>query len=204
LAGTACGSTNPLSVVTIGACTTAFVGQQAEGQPCNGSAECNDGLTCVGYNAQLEGTCEQPPADGAACGEAPTDGGATGVFLSWKFGDHPDCAPGAYCRSGACKAQANAGESCSPPDGCAAGLSCYMGKCSSAGLAGENGACASSGDCQDGLRCAFPAGGGAGACLQKENAGAACSQAFGDECKGRCDVPDGGTSGACVSFCGSQ
>ena len=166
-----------------------------------GDHECATGLTCVGYTAAEEGTCQTPPAIDAACG--PGEGGAGGVS-TFAFSDHPSCADGAYCSDGRCVARVAEGGNCFSVGGeesmCEASLVCVRGKCA-AKFSAQGEPCDTTSDCVTPLFCE---GVPSGTCEPLKGAGGTCTGGFGfaTECSGRCDA-EGGESGTCVSFCGS-
>jgi hypothetical protein len=203
LANYQCGvGINAPAMMGTSACKVVFTGLQPLNAPCGSDIDCQDGLTCIGYNVQMDGTCQQPPATGAVCGKAPTDGGTTTLSVNWNFGNHPDCTTGDYCPSiggSKCQVQSGPGGSCGADNECFVGLTCHLGTCGTTGPTGVNTPCSSSTDCQKGLNCTY--GDGGGTCEQKLPSGSACKGVLGGQCQGRCDVPDGGTTGTCVEFC---
>jgi hypothetical protein len=192
-------TSNQSSGATFGTppCNGVVTGLQAQGQPCAQDYECQNGLTCVGWTTSADGTCQQPPARGAACG----GGQSTGITVDYGFGSHPQCASGSYCNK-TCLAQAAGGQACTTNAECQAGLVCRQGKCGTATPSGPSGPCVQKSDCQNGLYCEPGDGGASGTCQTRQDAGAACTQT-GDQCKGVCDVPDSGVSGTCAAICGS-
>jgi hypothetical protein len=215
LAGTACVGAVDVTLANQGAsCHGVFAGNVPVSGACINDYECADGLTCVGYAtplpstiAPLEGTCQNPPAIDQPCAQIKPDGSFGSTTMSFKFGTHPDCAPGAYCTAaagGKCAAARTAGQSCFETSDCAAGLSCINDKCDAAGPADVGGACSVAGDCKKGLYCQRAGAVESGSCQEKKAASSPCSGGtLSSECKGRCDAPDGSTTGTCVSFCGS-
>jgi hypothetical protein len=163
--GATCGAGTDVTLQTsLGAsCHGVFAGHVALSGACINDYECADGLTCVGYAtplpssvAPLEGTCQNPPAIDQPCEQTKPDGSFGSTTISFKFGTHPDCAPGAYCTAsagGKCAALRTAGQSCSETTDCAVGLSCINGKCDAAGPADVGGTCSVAGDCKKGLFC---------------------------------------------------
>lgn len=187
---------------TNAACTTIYEGTVAAGGGCKGPHECVAGLTCVGYTNDADGKCVTPPALDQPCGAARTDAGY--VSLDTGFGDHPGCAPGAYCFVDKCVAQKAPGETCTDHEQCN-GTKCYLGTCGGAtDRAPSGGACKSTSDCQSGLACHVPADGAMGTCGAPKPAGQTCSGKAVAECLGRCELPDGGGAGTCVVWCGSK
>jgi hypothetical protein len=186
----------------IESCNLVFRGLVAENGACSGDADCAQGLTCVGWSSNADGTCKQPPALAETCGKAPSEGGTLSLDLNLKFGDHPECATGAYCSSTKCVAQKNPGENCSDDKQCAGGKLCRLNVCGDVGDADLDGACKNNDDCKSGLYCNAPSFGQQGTCQTKLGDGAGCT-AINTPCKGRCDRPDGSADGTCKSFCGS-
>ena len=187
-------------------CVEMIAGRQGAGAPCANDHECVDGLTCVGWTSDGDGTCKAPPGEGAPCGYAVPDGGGFIELVRWGFGTHPRCAAGLYCAStatqqGVCRATKPANGSCSAHDECASGLRCQLGVCGTEGPAPEGGPCKKASDCQDRLYCKAADGGSA--CAPREVAGTSCANELGSECQGACVQPDGGAA-ACVAYCGSQ
>jgi hypothetical protein len=189
-------------------CRNSFTGVQAVGAPCAGDHECLQGLTCIGYTPTSDGTCQTPPAAGAACGPARGEGGSI-RFSSLEFGSHPGCATGAYCNEGKCVGQAADGQACERADSeeanpCAGTEVCVMGKCAAVRSA-VNGPCASNEDCEGALHCAKIKGQSSGTCQTLKPAGGTCTGGYGfaTECVGRCNAA-AGADGVCASFCGSM
>jgi hypothetical protein len=188
------------------ACRLVFSGMGADGAACAGSHECKDGLACVGYTKDADGTCHAPGAIGDACGAMRVDGGSDITFsLDLDLGEHPACVAGARCESAVakCVAAAPAGNSCVRDEDCASPLLCHLYVCGATGPAAEGGACKTEDDCVKGLYCDRPTNDD-GVCATKKPAGGSCTGSdFGTpECIGRCDA-DAGAAGSCVSFCGS-
>lgn len=186
-------------------CQDAVVGRQGADAPCSNDYECVDGLTCIGWTAQSDGTCKTPPAEAALCGYAIPDGGGFIELVRWGFGTHPRCAAGLYCAStasqqGVCRVSKAADAACGSSDECAAGLRCQNGACGTGAPAPADAPCERNSDCQDRLFCKSADGGRV--CAPRGVAGTSCSNAFGSECQGACVEPDGGTA-SCVAFCGS-
>jgi hypothetical protein len=188
------------------ACREAFSGVGTAGAACQGDHECIEGLTCVGFTGQSDGSCKSPPPIGDDCGEAKSDGAKGSNAASLEFGSHPHCAAGARCDSATrkCVKAAGDGEACSFSEMCASPLQCVLGKCGPNGPAGENGPCIDKDDCTPDCYCE----GGSppstqGACKKKKSVGGTCNgSSFVTECFGRCDAPSG-QPGLCKSFCGS-
>jgi hypothetical protein len=83
------------------ACTALFVGTATEGTPCSVSAECSEGLLCIGES------CSPPREIGEQCAVT------------------QNCIEEAYCIIGeVCAARINEGESCQNSRECANGLFC--------------------------------------------------------------------------------
>lgn len=188
-------------------CSDVLVGKQGADAPCANDYECLDGLTCVGWTPQNDGTCKAPPAEGALCGYAIPDGGGFIDLVRWGFGTHPRCAAGFYCAStalqqGTCRPSKPADGSCDSHDECAEGLRCQSGVCGTAGPAPADAPCKRNSDCQERLYCKSADGGRL--CAPRELAGTRCSNELGSECQGACVKPDGGGAASCVAFCGSQ
>jgi hypothetical protein len=181
-------------------CKNVFRGRVAANGACARDTDCVDGLTCLGWTPSSDGTCATPPALSQACGEGLTDAALT-LNITFPFGDHPGCAPGAYCNK-ICLAQSNPGGSCSKDEQCAGGKLCHAGTCGDVGDSDQNGSCKTNDDCKTGLYCQAPGLGQLGTCLPKQADGATCTSSV-SSCKGRCDRPDGGATGTCKSFCGS-
>jgi hypothetical protein len=183
-------------------CKLVFRGLVAENGACSMDADCADGLTCVGWTADSEGTCKKPPALNETCGQGASDGGTLSLSINLAFGSHPECATGGYCSARKCVAQKNPGESCTNDEQCLGGKLCRVGICGDVGDADVNGACKQNDDCKSGLYCQRPSSTEPGTCQTKLLEGAACTSSV-SSCKGRCDRPDSGTNGTCKSFCGS-
>jgi hypothetical protein len=182
-------------------CDRVIVGLQPEGQACRYSLECKEGLACVGYRIDRDGTCKKPPAAREAC---TLQQYGTLVNVAAAEPHHPACAAGAYCDGTTCQSRIARGKACAANDSCAAGLSCIAGKCGPRGAAGT--ACGATSDCVFGLFCDGPGDRGPGVCAAKRSDGQDCTRQ--DACKGRCDFPKGpdghpALNGACVSVCGS-
>jgi len=184
------------------ACRSVFVGVGAAGAPCMGDHECVDGLTCVGYTSDSDGSCKAPPAVGEPCGPPPDEGQDPSQVA---FGNHPRCVSGARCDSfiGECVKAPAEGESCNAAsliNECAPPLECVNGKCASARVP-EGGTCGKDSDCASGYYCERSSG--ASKCMKKKTAGSSCEGGpFELECFGRCDAPLG-REGQCKSVCGS-
>jgi hypothetical protein len=179
------------------ACKKLYVGTGAENAACKGDHECADGLTCVGWTPDGDGTCKQPPALGEACGSGRSDGGAAKPSVELPFGVHAKCAPGGYCAPDrTCTAQFAQGEFCGGDSVCANGLKCYQEKCGGPGPSDTGGPCLSTDDCKDDLYCTSR---DAGTCQPKKANGQPCE--VNDACKSRCVVPDGGATGTCTAYC---
>ena len=213
-AGGACGKdlSPVLDMDSIAGCDAVVRGKQAAGMPCLRDYECENGLTCVGYAGQHDGTCTTRPPIGAACGAGKSDAGAAAggdAVIAFSFGDHPLCTMGATCNrsTGRCVTRLAASQPCTDTEQCDAGLTCLLGKCSTATPAVAGGACKSNKDCQGAtLFCEVASAGTTGKCAPKKPAGSACSAAGalgGSSCSGQCIAPDGGSAAQCVSFCGS-
>jgi hypothetical protein len=186
----------------LGACAAVFTGLVPAGAACAGDHECVDGLTCVGWAAGRDGVCKIPPAIGEACGEGESEGdGGVTQTLRFGFGDHPRCAPDAYCGSRVCRAKSQLGATCSRDEQCADAASCRRYECSHDPLQGIGGVCRGAQDCTSDLFCAQSSVGAEGTCQPKKSDGDACGLLV--LCKGRCDRPDGGAEGTCRSYCGS-
>ncbi len=184
-------------------CREAFTGVGQAGAACAGDHECVDGLTCVGYTKDADGSCKAPPAIGEACGPGGDADAREPMTLA--FGSHPACAPGARCDlvSSQCVKANGEGEACSSTDECSTSLHCVRKKCQAAGPGGEGAVCLDNEDCTPDSFCAGADGVSEGTCAKKRPAGGACTGAvFVTECSGRCDA-ELGSAGACVSFCGS-
>lgn len=187
-------------------CSEVLTGRQGAGASCANDYECTDGLTCVGWTSNSDGTCSTPPGDGALCGYAIPDGGGFIELVHWGFGTHPRCAAGFYCAStalqqGTCRPSKLADDSCNANEECAEGLRCQLGTCGTAGPAPADAPCKRNTDCQDRLFC--KSGDGGSLCATRGVAGTACSNELGSECQGACVKPDGGGAASCVAFCGS-
>lgn len=187
-------------------CSDMLVGRQPIDAPCAADYECTNGLTCIGWSPDGDGSCKPPPGEGAACGYAIPDGGGFLELVRWGFGDHPRCAPGLHCaatalQQGTCRPSAPATGACSSSDECAEGLRCQLGVCGTEGPAPAGAPCDRSSDCQDRLYCKRVDGGSV--CATREVAGAPCSGELGSDCQGACVKPDGGGPATCVAFCGS-
>ena len=184
-------------------CDLVFRGLVAENGACAMDADCVDGLTCVGFSPNADGTCKKPPALDEACGKAPSEGGSISLEINHTFGSHQDCATGAYCSASKCVAQRNPGESCSDDKQCAGGKLCRLNVCGDVGDADLDGPCKENDDCKSGLYCNAPSFNTQGTCQTKLGTGAACGTSNNNPCKGRCDRPDGGSTGTCQPFCSS-
>ena len=212
-AGGVCGKdlSPVLDMETVPGCDAVVAGQQDAGRPCLRDYECRSGLTCVGFTGPTEGTCQSPPAIGAACGAAKPDGGAADAVVAFGFGDHPTCASGATCNRSTrrCAASANSGEPCSASEQCAQGLRCLLGACSSDAPSAMGGPCKANKDCAGTtLFCQAGDAGTLGHCATKSAAGTPCLPAGpvgGSACLGQCATtsPDAGAETKCASFCGS-
>lgn len=210
----ACGPISPAAIppttalAVEAACAKVFSGLVVEGGACLGDQECKSGLTCVGWNQGGDGTCKRPPAIGETCGEAANEAGVIDTNLALGFGDHPNCATGAYCRTGfrKCYAQAQPGGACGSDRECPAPQHCRLGACSDAPVADVGGGCKSASDCKKPLYCDQPSFGAAGTCQPGKVAGDACGYAGAvyTPCQGRCELFEGGTAGVCKAYCGSQ
>ena len=192
-----CGQPVNASSIDVNACKGVYKGTVAVGGACAGDQECQDGLTCVGWTANSDGACKNPPAIGEPCGKGQSEGGTLELTSNFNFGSHPGCAPGAYCDFGKCQAQVADGKSClaDTKDECASGH-CFEGKCGATPPSGQGGPCTTKSDCTSGLYCDRPSGAATGTCQAQKTAGSACTNQQ-NECKGSC------TSGKCTSFCGS-
>lgn len=187
---------HPPTAMATAACKGAVVGLVAESEPCRVDYECADGLTCVGWTNDSDGTCKRPPSNGEACRYGVPDAAAFSVnAYVFPFGAHPACASNAYCDR-TCKPLGAAGDACLQDTACAAGLVCLMNRCTPGDFAAEGGACLSISDCVDRTYCARAATETAGRCTAKKSAGAVC--AVSSECLGRCDT----ASATCAAFCG--
>ena len=188
-------------------CSETIVGRQGLDAPCSSDHECEDGLTCIGWTREGDGSCKTPPGEGALCGYAIPDSGGFVELVRWGFGVHPRCAAGLYCAStalqqGTCRASKPADDACSSPDECAEGLRCQLGVCGTAGPAPAGAPCVRNSDCQDRLYCKSEDGGRL--CASRAVAGSPCASSLGSECQGACVEPDGGGAASCVAYCGSQ
>jgi hypothetical protein len=195
---------SPLGVT----CKTAYAGVQKAGDPCLFPDECTPGLACVGYivpddtQPGTEGTCAVPPALGAACGPGVQHVDGANVYVSAApiFGDHPECATGAYCDI-TCVARKAAGTPCFEDNECLGGMRCHVGVCAAAAPAVAGEPCKGLSDCAFPLRCQGNTGGAAGTCVAPGSRGAACDSD--KDCAGRC-TKDSVTPGTCASACGSR
>lgn len=181
------------------ACRGAFTGQQAVGAPCRADYECRDGYTCIAPGGGNEGTCQTPPALGAACG---MKRGPSAAQLELSFGTHPGCASGAVCKNDTCVAEAAPGSPCTSQSDCTP-LKCHLGTCGSTGPTAAGTTCRLHEDCTTAY-CAQNEAGPDGTCTTKAPNGTACAVGY-PSCQGRCDN-DGGeplTPGTCASLCGS-
>jgi len=189
-------------------CLNFYAGLVSENGACRADHECMNGLTCVGWGAEVDGKCVKPPAIGQACGHASGDAGQ-GPYIELPFGTHPKCATGARCNDveGKCEARAGLDQSCFSDEGCLENLKCHLGKCGSAGPSDVDGACIGDADCKDGLWCtctsSLSCDGGAGTCKAKLPLDSACN-AYRKQCGGKCISPDGGEEGTCKAWCGFQ
>jgi hypothetical protein len=200
------GSVENIDPGILAACQSVIVGKQAIGAPCAQPYECPAGASCVGKTGSTDGTC-QNPAIGDACGNGESESGE--ITITMNFGNHPECATGAFCDSAyqngeytqSCVALKADGEDCFDEDECAVGA-CYLGQCSGAGPSPVGGECLTGDDCTGGHYCddsATPS-----VCAPQKPNGAACSGGLSsDECAGACSQAEGASSGTCVSFCGT-
>lgn len=150
-------------------CDHAFVGHQAEGEPCQLSFECQEGLACDIDLASLEKLCLRPAVEGERCNiSAPRR-----------------CEEGLECLVQICTAPLPEGAPCDL-DGlaCGPGLVCTGGVCEPLSGLGES--CTSDGHCEEGLRC-----GETTLCEPLPRTGEPCVE--GDRCATPCDVcrPEG-------------
>ncbi len=191
---------HPATAFTSAACKAAVIGLRAEGESCRVDFECSDGLTCVGWSNDSDGSCKRPPLVGETCKYAvPADTTNFSVTdYSFPFGAHPACAPGAYCDV-TCKPLSAVGEACDTDTGCNAGLVCLARRCTAGDYVAEGGTCTYVHECRDGLDCVVPTQGTdpSGHCTARKSAGGACKRGW--DCLGRCDT----ASGTCVAFCGA-
>jgi|GEM_PF-2050272 len=130
------------------ACTHMFVGALSDGEGCQLSAECADGVChhggdcsyCKAYAAVGE-SCEEKPCNlqTSTCFEA--DGGARVCRARGDVGatcqSYFDCREGALCVEGACIQPADDGEACSTSNPCQKGFACHLGVCGRVPLEGE-------------------------------------------------------------------
>ena len=189
------------------ACRDAYVGTVDLGQPCGHPDECKAGLACRGYTVE-EGTgkmlhlgiCRAPAAVGAACGAGTYLRGAAPhrTVLATRFGDRPECEPGAFCDAeGTCRARAALGASCTDDGECVIGGACRAGAC----VAGASGPAADGAACSTWRECGPMSTCSAGSCVPRLASGAACVGAT--DCAGRCEAVSLSTS-RCVASCGSR
>ena len=210
-AGGTCGKDlTPFLDMTVAGCDKAFVGRQDLGLPCLRDYECKDGLTCIGFAGNTDGSCKKPPATGADCGAGKGDAGGGDAIVAYAFGDHPRCEVDAVCNATAhrCVARVAANGACAATEQCAAGLTCLLGRCDSGMPANVGGACKSNHDCNGMiLYCAAGDAGVGSVCAKKNAAGTPCTAAGplgGSACSGQCAVVgDAAAAPVCVSFCGS-
>ena len=188
---------HPPTAMASASCRAAVVGLVAETESCRVDYECADGLTCVGWTNDSDGTCKRPPSIGESCAYGLPDA-ATFSITSYvfPFGAHPGCAIGAYCDR-TCKPLGAASDACLQGNACAVGLVCVEQRCTASGFTAEGGACLANSDCVDRTYCARAAMEPAGRCTAKRSAGAACANK--SECLGLCDA----ASGTCAAFCGA-
>jgi hypothetical protein len=175
-------------------CASALTGLQGVGAPCAYDYECQNGLTCIGWNNGVDGVCRVPPTTaGAACSWS----GTSNYNPDYQFGTHPLCGDGFGCAAGeTCQPLNGLGQNCSNWVGCVDGSICTGTVCQAGGPlpSGDGGPCASPSDCQLGLLC-IAGDGGANACTPQLAPGAPCQ--FNSYCQGLCDTE----AGACISFC---
>ncbi|HTQ48112.1 MAG TPA: hypothetical protein VMI75_35395 [Polyangiaceae bacterium] len=189
--------------LTPAACASPVVGLQQVGDPCFQDYECATGLTCVGWAASADGTCQQPPAVGEACGLTCDGGGSGAITYFYPFGPHPGCAAGAYCGVCSCEAQGGADASCGGAGSCQGSLVCVDQYCSAGGYGMAGAPCSGDPDCVDGTWCDYRNDGGTPTCQPRETAGGPCEfTGFPDSCLGSCEPS--GDAGACVAICGSM
>jgi hypothetical protein len=184
-------------------CAAAVSGTQALAAACRIDAECQTGMSCVGFTTTADGTCQTPPI-GSPCGHAPVaDGGAfpTNATLAYNV----ECAGGGRCTNGTCVAAKALGAACTLDSECSPALACHLGKCSSAGRTGLGTTCTQVKDCKDGLYCTTPNGSNVtGTCETQKSAATPCSTTIFHECAGDCTVAMGSTTGSCTAVCGSN
>ncbi|MEW5849299.1 MAG: hypothetical protein AB2A00_10820 [Myxococcota bacterium] len=187
------------------ACAEILVGHQAEGQPCNSTAECqrgDGGAACVHrLSAGCEGVCQHLGWEGEECetrGNPPCSGnlscikpgdGTTGRCAPPAQrnqrcevdGGTVACVEGTVCVSGTCIDRLPEGTACTTSEECQAGLSCSgtPSRCQSPAALGE--VCANGSvtrPCQPCLACAFPPGtpdGGEARCTEFAKLGQSCA-----------------------------
>jgi hypothetical protein len=143
-----------------------FVGTQTEGEWCDDSAFCVEGLGCD----ELLKTCQPKIAAGGSCATV-------------------ECQAGLYCNSShVCAQQAVAGDACNPADRhqCTTGLTCVGAApaCTAPHALGD--------DCTDGAGC-VPGAYCATTCTALKAGGAVCAsddECISDECNGSSGVCD--------------
>ena len=113
--------TAPLTFTLLAGC------KAKEGEPCEATEACKEGLTC------LDAQCFRPRTAGEACTEA------------------RECSEGLVCLDEACFALRSPGDACEDRRQCQEGLTCHAEACAPA--VAEGGACEASTQCGEGLVC---------------------------------------------------
>jgi hypothetical protein len=183
--------------ITSASCNGYITGLQKKGDRCRESWECAPHLSCVGFEALADGTCQDAPTAKAACGT--TKELAT---FDLELGERRDCAPGFICKSAVCEPLIAAGEACYHDYDCADGLACRAMKCTAdVSQVARGKACGQvGGECAAGLYCDGGTPGlTLGKCVDRKPAGKPCE--YDVECKGRCRASAGAKR--CEAHCQS-